>query len=146
MVWDIDRFIAKVSNRELLSELVIKELCLKVREVLITGIRSTFARAKCPSDQIPLFPNRGYSWSSTLMSFTKFYDLLEIFRIGGSCPDTNYVFLGDYVDRGYYSIETISLLICLKLRYPSRVYLVRGNHESRAVTQTYGNWKCCSLR
>ena len=44
------------------------------------------------------------------------YDLLELFRIGGAPPDTNYLFLGDYVDRGYYSVETFSLLLCLKLR------------------------------
>jgi hypothetical protein len=65
----------------------------------------------------------------------QFYDLIEIFRIGGYSPHTNYLFLGDYVDRGLFSVETISLLTCLKLRYPDRVQLIRGNHESRAVTQ-----------
>jgi hypothetical protein len=86
---------------------------------------------------------------------SQFYDLVEIFRIGGYAPNTNYLFLGqdfisgtppvlksrltfypgDYVDRGLFSVETISLLTCLKLRYPDRVQLIRGNHESRAVTQ-----------
>ncbi|KAG7664146.1 PPG1 [[Candida] subhashii] len=68
----------------------------------------------------------------------QFHDLLEIFQIGGSPPSTNYLFLGDYVDRGYYSVETISLLIALKLRYPDRIFLIRGNHESRTITTNYG--------
>lgn len=83
------------------------------------------------------------------------HDLIELFRIGGQAPDTNYLFMGDYVDRGYYSVsslavsvlsppgfsfkisqvETVSLLVCLKVRYPERVFILRGNHESRQITQ-----------
>ncbi|KAK3077208.1 hypothetical protein LTS18_010920 [Coniosporium uncinatum] len=97
----------------------------------------------------------------------QFFDLIEIFEIGGNIPDTNYLFLGkerrerlmipeshadfaisvgDYVDRGLFSVETISLLTCLKLRYPSRVHLIRGNHESRGVTQSYGFYTECSRK
>jgi serine/threonine-protein phosphatase 4 catalytic subunit len=68
----------------------------------------------------------------------QFFDVLELFSIGGQCPDTNYLFLGDYVDRGYYSLETFLLLLCLKLRFPQRITVLRGNHESRQTTQAYG--------
>lgn len=47
----------------------------------------------------------------------QFHDLMELFKMGGKSPDTNYLFMGDYVDRGYYSVETVSLLVCLKVNF-----------------------------
>ena len=68
----------------------------------------------------------------------QFYDLLNIFKEGGDIPDKKYLFLGDYVDRGYNSVETLELLLCFKLKYQDRIYLLRGNHESRQICFTYG--------
>jgi diadenosine tetraphosphatase ApaH/serine/threonine PP2A family protein phosphatase len=66
------------------------------------------------------------------------YDLFELFDHCGAKDSTSFLFMGDYVDRGYYSLETIFYLCALKLKYPQRFFLLRGNHECRQVNQIYG--------
>ena len=73
----------------------------------------------------------------------QFADLVEMFAIGGNAPSTNYLFLGDYVDRGYDSVETVCTVMAMKARWPNRVTLLRGNHESRQITQVYGFYDEC---
>ena len=73
----------------------------------------------------------------------QFYDLQELFKIGGTLPENKYIFLGDYIDRGQYSLEVFTLMMIYKLLYPDRITILRGNHECRQITQVYGFYEEC---
>jgi serine/threonine-protein phosphatase 4 catalytic subunit len=124
----IDQQIEKLKLGELISEAEVLDLCLKARDLLIRD-----------GNVLKL------SMPITLCGdiHGQFHDLLKLFEMGGWPPHTNYLFLGDFVDRGFNSVETFLLLLALKVRYPDRVALIRGNHESRQITQVYGFYDEC---
>jgi len=128
---ELDRWIELVRECKYLPEEDLKRLCIMVREILLeeSNIQPVNSPVTVCGD-----------------IHGQFYDLLELFRTGGELPSTNYIFMGDFVDRGYYSLETFTFLLVLKARYPDRITLLRGNHESRQITQVYGFYDECKQK
>jgi serine/threonine-protein phosphatase 4 catalytic subunit len=113
---------------QLLPEAEVKALCQKAIEVL--------AR----EDNIAVLP---YPVVICGDLHGQFPDLLQIFTLAGRCPKVHYLFLGDFVDRGPDSLGVWLTLMTLKVRFPQAITLLRGNHESRSVSQVYGFYDEC---
>ncbi len=119
-------------NRQVsLTEQEIKWLCIKSKEIFISQpiLLELEAPIKICGD-----------------IHGQFYDLLRLFEYGGYPPEANYLFLGDYVDRGKQSLETICLLLAYKIKYPENFFLTRGNHECASINRIYGFYDECKRR
>nr|CDS30149.1 serine:threonine protein phosphatase PP1 gamma [Hymenolepis microstoma] len=114
-----------------LNESEIRGLCLKSREIFLSQpiLLELEAPLKICGD-----------------IHGQYYDLLRLFEYGAFPPEANYLFLGDYVDRGKQSLETICLLLAYKIKYPENFFLLRGNHECASINRIYGFYDECKRR
>ncbi|KAL0417359.1 UNVERIFIED_CONTAM: Phytochrome-associated serine/threonine-protein phosphatase [Sesamum latifolium] len=128
---DLDQWISKVKDGQHLSEDELQLLCEYVKEILIEE-----------SNVQPV--NSPVTVCGDIHG--QFHDLMKLFQTGGHVPETNYIFMGDFVDRGYNSLEVFTILLLLKARYPANITLLRGNHESRQLTQVYGFYDECQRK
>ncbi|XP_014273853.1 uncharacterized protein [Halyomorpha halys] len=125
---DLQSYIERLSRQDKLLENEVKTLCDTILDIYSTekniiNLTTPLTVAGDIHGQLP--------------------DLLELFSVAGDLPWTTFLFLGDYVDRGYHSVESYLLLLCLKALYPQRITLIRGNHESEEITQVYGFYDEC---
>ena len=122
---------AKPGKNVQLTESEVKGLCTKSREIFISqpSLLELEAPLKICGD-----------------IHGQYSDLLRLFEYGGFPPESNYLFLGDYVDRGKNSLEVICLLLAYKVKFPENFFLLRGNHECASITRIYGFYEECKRR
>ena len=128
--FDLDDVISKIELGEIINEAVVVQILMKLMEIL-------YQESNVLTLQSPIVICGDIHGQLD--------DLLELFRVSGDKTTQKYLFMGDYVDRGYHSLNTYLYLVSLKLKYKDQFYLLRGNHESRQVSQMYGFYNECVL-
>jgi serine/threonine-protein phosphatase PP1 catalytic subunit len=136
-----------------LLESEIRYLCTKAREIFISQPILLELEAPIKVFTLPLnyVACRSGADGTCLCQICgdihgQYYDLLRLFEYGGFPPEANYLFLGDYVDRGKQSLETICLLLAYKIKYPENFFVLRGNHECASINRIYGFYDECKRR
>ena len=145
---DIDQVIARLlevrgarpGKQVQLAEYEIKFLCTKAREIFIN--QPILLELEAPIKICGML-SFIYQTNSSGDIHGQYYDLLRLFEYGGFPPEANYLFLGDYVDRGKQSLETICLLLAYKIKYPENFFILRGNHECASINRIYGFYDEC---
>lgn len=138
---DVDNIISRLldervtnprkSEINLLTQMEIRELCLATQEIF---------------RQQPMFLELCAPIHVCGDIHGQYSDLITLFQRGSFPPAANYLFLGDYVDRGRKSLETVCLLFAYKVKYPENFFLLRGNHETSSVSRVYGFYDECKRR
>ncbi|KAJ8319398.1 hypothetical protein KUTeg_004489 [Tegillarca granosa] len=118
-------------NQVQLAETNIRQLCQKAREIFLEQP----ALLELESPVVIVGDIHG-----------QYEDLMTHFKTCGFPPDSNYLFLGDYVDRGKRSLETICLILAYKIKYPNNFFILRGNHECASINRIYGFYDECKRR
>jgi serine/threonine-protein phosphatase PP1 catalytic subunit len=130
-----------------LTEEEIKELCYRSREIFIS--QPLLLELEAPikiCGKLHSYDTPKCSCYTVGDVHGQYYDLLRLFEYGGFPPDANYLFLGDYIDRGKQSLETVCLLLAYKIKFPENFFLLRGNHECASINRIYGFYDECKRR
>lgn len=127
-VLDLNLYLETLRDKRILSIAQLEDLLKTVKEILVH--EPNMAKVSAPVTVVGDIHGQ-------------FHDLMELFKVCGDVPHTNFLFLGDYVDRGNNSVECFTLVLALKVKYKDRITLLRGNHESCEINKIYGFYDEC---